>query len=1063
MSAAVEVRLEWQEIPTYGIPPDSPYPSFGLWGWRSVYPYSMKTDLSSGPPTPVRHRVAVLENRYVRVSVLPDMGGRVYGLFDKTAGKETIMVPPSIKFANVASRGAWIGGGIEFNFGRRGHTVLTVSPVSWALRREPDGAASIWVGSVVHPVGSRWALRIGLRPDRAAMDMDIHTMGPQVLPGLMYWWTNAGVEVTRQSRFFYFGLHADANLGRHGWPVTDGLDFRWYRNRFLEADMFLMDAQTDYLGFYDYGRHHGLAQTADRFLAPGQKYFTWGTHPQGRYWDAMFSDTGQTYCEIQRGRLPTQGLTEPLGAMACESWQETWIPIRDTEGFSATESDLVLSVVPEGDRAAHIHLLAVEPKSNLHLEARSGEQSLGTWQIQRLKPEEVFTQPLQLPPGRACDRVKVTDAAGKVLMDWQEFKFKEEDWFSESAHHHGLDDSDTQSVDQMFTQAERYRLSSWRGSSSYCKKLHEKILARDPGHPGVLRAMGEQCMQAGQYDQAVEHFRKALERSPRDPAVLTPLGWALLRLGRQTEAVEALATAARQESSRRSALVGLACVHLRAGRADLALAAADRLLAEFPADKWGRITRVTALRRAGQVQEAKQSLEALLAEDPIWVRPHAEALLLGVEVDLAGGSRKLADDSVTAASPYIELELWDDAAAILALDESNEPFSPAIRLAHLAYVQHRSGDTQAAAATVARLAEAPVELAHPWAELSIDVLRALAASYGDTAAVHCMLGNVLASRELADEAAQAWGRAIELGMEHPVPLRNLAMLLDHRGEHEKALELYRRAWKVSGKNRYLFSEIDGFLGSRGLHAERLKLYQELPEESQARSMVAMRRVLQLLDNSMYDEALQELSTRTFLRGEYERMIRYNYVEAVVGAACPHIGSGNYDRAREVLLKGLEYPRNLNMGRHGTMPNESTIHYLLGVVAEMAGQADAARRHYLAAATEMHLEGTPYHAYEMLAWLSLGDRARGMSLAHKIEQLARGEAEGPAWFRWYYEESILKFTHGLAQLAKGRIEEARRMWQAILDNEPDARWVRLHLNMPPCLLERMGKAPAFPEQ
>jgi len=1060
MCEAVRVHLEWLEIPTTPMPPDSPYPCFGWDEWRAIYPYSLKTDVTRDP-VPARHRTVVLENRYVRVTVLPDMGGRVLSLYDKVAGQESFMVPPTLRFRNVAARGAWLAGGIEFNFGRRGHTVFTVSPVTWAVRRGEDGSACVWIGSLLEPIESRWAVRIQLKPERAALDLQIRTMGPQTLPGMMYWWTNAGVEVTKDSRFYFFGRYADAMHCQHSWPVRDGLDFSWWRNRYLEADMFLRDTERDYLGFYDFRRHHGLAQVADRHQAPGQKYFTWGNHLQGRYWDRMFSDTRQTYCEIQRGRFATQAMIEPLPAMAVETWWESWIPIRGTEGFSATDSGLVLSVTPEGAGRACIRLLGVEPRSDLQLEAHSGRELLGRWRIDHVSPERMFTQRVGLKPSQRCDRVRITDAAGAVLMDWQEYRFSQDDWFrAADPHQHRLDKA--QSDDELFHAAERLRWATWPVPRGYLHQAQEELLKRDPGHPGLLRALAEQDLFAGRHERAVEHLRKALRRDRRKAELLVLLGWALLRSGQGEQAASCFAQAGCHEQARRNALVGLTCAHLHAGSWEQALAAADHAARCCPHDPWVGLVRVMALRKAGRAGEASELLRELLEADPLWSRLHAEALLLGMKVDLAEGQRRIGDDSVAAAAPYIELRLWDDARQILQVDESNEPWSPAPRLAHLAYVLEKLNQPEATAEALAQMRQAPLALAHPASTVSIAVLEELAQAHPDEPAIWHMLGNVLASRQRHEEAGAAWQRAQEAGLEDSITLRNLALLAARRGQHDKAVELYRRAWENSGQNLYLFSELDRYFAARGLHEQRRRIYDGLSEEAKDRSIVAMRRILQLLDSSMYVEAMEELSRRTYLRGEYERGIRYNYVEAVIGLALGPIAAGEYDKARAILAKGLEYPQNLNMGRHGELPNESPIHYLLGVVEELAGSAEAAREHYLAAAHELHTEGTPAHAYEMLAWLALGNRPRGMDIAHRLEQMARGELETPLWFKWHYGPAVLKFTHALAQLAKGRIDEAREMWRRTLEEEPDARWVRLHLDMPECLLKMMSRLPGYPQ-
>ncbi len=165
MASAVSIAVKRLEIPTYVVGPDSPYPPLMTRWEHGFYPYSTQVDIRTEKRS-VQHRAVILENEYVKAIVLPDLGGRLYSLYDKVAGQETFMVPPSVKYQNISMRGAWIAGGIEWNYGHRGHTVSTVMPVSWATRTEPDGTASVWVGAVVRPIESRWAVRISLTPGR---------------------------------------------------------------------------------------------------------------------------------------------------------------------------------------------------------------------------------------------------------------------------------------------------------------------------------------------------------------------------------------------------------------------------------------------------------------------------------------------------------------------------------------------------------------------------------------------------------------------------------------------------------------------------------------------------------------------------------------------------------------------------------------------------------------------------------------------------------------------------------------------------------------------------------
>lgn len=1046
MPEPVSCRLELQEIETYVPGPDNPYPDYAWAGSRwERYPYTGKPDISADKQL-LRHRVVVLENRYVRVRVLPDIGGRILSFYDKTAGQEIFMTPPSLRYQHIAQRGAWLAGGVEFNFGYHHHSVITVSPVNWTTGSDADGSACVWVGSTILPVESRWAVRIVLRPDRAALDLEIHAHGPEVLPGLMYYWTNVAVETGMQSRFYYFGKRAIW----HSWPIVDGLDFSWYRNRLTGSDMFLLDCQRDYLGFYDFDRHHGLANTADRFEAPGQKYFTWGTHQLGRYWDEMFSDTGQTYCEIQRGRHPSQAAHESLCPMTQNHWRETWMPLAGTEGFSATENDLVLSVNNETAKAV-IRLAALRPMAKLSVEAFSQDRPLGRWPADGLAPGEMFTQSVDLPAGCKCDRIRVCDSAGKTLLEWEEFVYVNEDRRIDTGVPLAPAAATSETAESIFAQAQWQRFWNWPRPNEQVLAQFQRVLTLDPGHRGTLLALAEIDFHAGQYARAAERCRKALERFPADGQLRLLLGWCLMRQGSPADAAEQFANAARAETTRRRGLLGVAQAHLKLQAPAKAAAAIERLLGENPQDLWGGWMQVLLLRRGGQVDRARELLAELLRRDPLWTRLHAEALLLDFKHELSGGSRRLGDDSVSAAMPYIEMGLWQDAGAILQVDESNEPFSPALRLSHLAYVQHKQGVSPAA--TLAQMAKSPAENANPWHTLSLDVLAELAAACPKEPMLPFMRGNILASRNRVDEAASAWQKARELGLAGPVLLRNLAIFAQHKGQKAQALELYRQAWRQGRPDDLaLFCELDRFLARQGLQQERLEAYDRLPPEASSRSMVATRRVAQLLDLGQWDAALEEMSKREIYRGELEFSNRFNYIEALLGKGMALLAAGKLQAARETFALGLEYPRNLNIGRHGLFPNEAMVHYFLGLTAELAGQADQAREHFLNAVMEQHWEGTLPEAYEMLAHLALGRRERAMAVAEKLEKLTRRQEHWAGM-------SNLQMISGLVMLARGYIDQPRRIWQESLKEHPNGRFLRLHLEIPQNILDRMRRQPA----
>ena len=165
----VSVRQETLTLPTYeeGLPdPNPPFEFFGV--TRLNYPYTLRNRLTDRS-APRAWRSLVLENEYLKCTVLPDLGGHLYSCTDKVNGREMFYANPSIKYAAIAYRGTWAAFGIEFNF-PVSHNWMTTSPVDFALSTEPDGAASIWVGGIDRVYGMQWLVQLTLRPGRSILE-----------------------------------------------------------------------------------------------------------------------------------------------------------------------------------------------------------------------------------------------------------------------------------------------------------------------------------------------------------------------------------------------------------------------------------------------------------------------------------------------------------------------------------------------------------------------------------------------------------------------------------------------------------------------------------------------------------------------------------------------------------------------------------------------------------------------------------------------------------------------------------------------------------------------------
>src|SRR5436190_9727798 len=191
-------------IPTYELGSPNPYPALLDWQrrkWRPVYPYPFLDSLTSKRADKT-YKAVYLENEYLRVSILPELGGHIYEIFDKINKRDVLYTNHVVKYAMVAIRGAWISGGIEWNF-PDGHTLTTISPVDYVMRTEADGSAAVTVGDTERVQGVQWAITIRLRPGRRVVESAVTLNNRTETPARYWFWSTAAAPAADDLRFAY--------------------------------------------------------------------------------------------------------------------------------------------------------------------------------------------------------------------------------------------------------------------------------------------------------------------------------------------------------------------------------------------------------------------------------------------------------------------------------------------------------------------------------------------------------------------------------------------------------------------------------------------------------------------------------------------------------------------------------------------------------------------------------------------------------------------------------------------------------------------------------------------
>ncbi|MBM3335569.1 DUF5107 domain-containing protein, partial [Candidatus Sumerlaeota bacterium] len=335
-------------IPTYPWGPDDVNPHFSWIAGKPIYPYPMQDNLSR-KKVDRAYETLVLENEYLRVTVIPELGGHVHSVFDKSADREMFYVNKVIKPGLIGLRGAWVSGGIEFNTGPHGHTVTCVSPLPCRFVEFDDGSKAIAVGNIERVFRTQWVVVVRLRPGRSFLEerVRIYNPTPHVQP--YYFWNCTAVPNTDGTQFIYpmtLGSdHAGTRFFR--WPVDKGVDLSWSRNYKGPTSIFAYECDQDFFGSYDHQTDHGIVAYANHFELPGKKAWTWGRGSEGIAAQASLTDDGSLYNEVQTGPLVTQadyGLLQPHQTV---EWTEWWYPVHGIGGYEFATRDAAVNVADE--------------------------------------------------------------------------------------------------------------------------------------------------------------------------------------------------------------------------------------------------------------------------------------------------------------------------------------------------------------------------------------------------------------------------------------------------------------------------------------------------------------------------------------------------------------------------------------------------------------------------------------------------------------------------------------------------------------------------------------------
>ena len=1049
-------------IPTYELNPPNPYPALLDWQrrkWRPVYPYPFQDSLGN-KPTDKTWKAVYLENEFLKVTVLPDLGGHVYKIFDKSLNRDILYSNPVMKYAMVALRGAWVSGGIEWNF-PDGHTLTTVSPIDYVTRIEADGSAAVAIGDTERVQGMQWQVILRLRPGTRVLESEVTLNNRQVVPGRYWYWSTAGAPAAPDLRFNYPMREAYPHAF---WPVfkfpkEKGVDI----GRFSEVPNFLSlfarDSKSNYFGIYYEQSDWGVVHVADHRELPGKKTWTWGTDDNGDIWVDKLTDGGGQYVEFQGGRFETQMEHQFIAPHRVEHFFEYWFGVNQMGGaWNEATRDAALRVTVK-DKHAIIAATANSRFNQAELSLESGGKQIHSDRIE-LDPSKTFTTSIDLT-AQAVNQpitVRIKNREGRPLIEYRTETPVDANPDFKPATRPVPDPKNSVSAEQSYVEGLAFDKKS---KEREARGAFAEALKRDPGFAPANIALGLSYYRSGEYEKALNYLETALTRNKDAADAHYYLALVQRALGQTAKADDHLIWLVRsghRESVSRYVLGEMA---LAKGQPVEAVNNFKEAVMLDPRDLKARTMLALAERLNGNLESAQSRIDAVVKEMPIdYLAVHEQYLISRAAGHEAKANSALSQlQHLLSREPDAVLELTLNYMAVGRNQEARRVLEEAIkkgpfgtlpvdkRRVHpmlyytLGHLFEKEGDREQAKTQYGLGMKGDPAFVFPHRVEEIEVLRAAVAANPNDARAAYYLGNVLASKYRDQEALTAWRNAVRLEPSNIVATRNLARALwVSAKDKDQSASYYQSAIKGAPQEFRLYIEFDKLLAEMALTDRRVKLLESAPPAVLAQSAVVQALAGAYIDSGRFEEAAALLAKTTFTSGEGEDAALSLYRRSHLGLAKKYRAAGDHLKAAAEFAAATEFPRNFGVGRPA-MQSQAQHYVAVAREYEAAGRSNEAERWWQRAAyEELNAPSQPEepwsenYYYKALALEHVGQTAKARALYERLA-LLNDEQKMLDAEPWPPTGAIRFVLAGAALKALGRKEEARTALERALKIDP----------------------------
>ncbi|SHG55816.1 DUF5107 domain-containing protein [Pedobacter caeni] len=1101
----VKAWMEKVTIPTYETGKPEKNPIFldkrvyqGSTG--AVYPHPVIEKISDEKKDK-EYLAIYIENDFLKIMVLPELGGRIQRAFDKVRNRDFIYYNQVIKPALVGLTGPWISGGIEFNWPQH-HRPSTFDPLDYSIEEHADGSKTIWVNELELMTRTKGMAGFTLYPDKAYLEIKGKIYNRTPFPQTFLWWANPAVKVNdHYQSVFPPDVYAVFDHGKRDvsdFPIATGTyykkdyapgtDISRYKNIPVPTSYMAIRSEYNFIGGYEHDTQAGMLHVANHHVAPGKKQWTWGDGDFGQSWDRNLTDEDGPYIELMTGvftdNQPDFSWLQPNEE---KTFEQYFMPYAKVGAVKNATKEAMLNVEVNGDHVeVKVYATSAFPAAEIKLFV---DGVLIDTSVFDLSPSAIFEKsiPLMAEVGQERIAVRVEQANHKLLVG-----FEQEEVLSKEippAATAAKDPVAIEAIEELYLNGlhiEQYRHATYLATDYY-----EEALKREPGDVRCNNAMGLWYMRRGQFAKATPFFRTAIATltlrnpNPYDGEPYYNLGWSLKMQGESDQAYEAIYKSTWNAAWQDAGFFALARIASEKGDLEDALYLVNKSLMRNGQAHSVRHLKAAILHKMNRVKEALSFIEESLLTDPFNFGCLYERYVIYREAaDLKESERaglhfvqlmrQDVHNYIECALDYSHAGLYEEAVALLSVyvGEQEGIVYPMVYY-YMGWCCAQRGDEKSAKDYFLKGQFAAPDFCFPHRIEDVNVLTSAIALNPDDAKAHYYLGNFWFGKQQYREAIACWEKSVAADPSFPTAHRNLSLAYQNQlKDSDRALVELEKAFSLDVNDARVFMELDQLYKKLGYAPERrLALLEKYSELVDYRDDLYLERVALCNQLGRFEEARTLLATRQFHPWEGgEGKVVGQYLRCHIGLARKAMMEGTYQNALDLLSATEQYPHNLGEGKlYGAQEND--IHYLQGCIYELMNLNDQAKEKFRIA-TEGPTE--PVQAifyndpqpdkifYQGLAWLKLNEKDRAKEIFERFVEFGKLHLNDEIRIDYFavslpdllvFDQDLDLKNHihccyliGLGYLGLGHFDEAKKMFNEVLEMDANHQGANTHLDL-----------------